>query len=751
MTNRLQWREVLLPGPVLPTAMRAILAGWAALPDQPRLVLETLATKSGLRWRIGADDDLALRRACRILVTHLPDAIVCPLLDWPTSSQPLAVASVRIRRSRQLPVGDHEHDSDATTRALLGALSSVTGREQLCLQVLLGPRLQPRIAPTSTTSQGPMAQPERQRAATSSFGCAIRIGASASTRERAHSLVSQVGGQLSRLNAPGIRVRLLRASQASLRRAANPLLWPLWLTPGSLTAVLGWPVTSDPEAKLPGVPARHPRPLAATDAHPKTGVVIGEALLPSGRLVAQGSRDALQHRHVLGPTGVGKSTLLAQIVLQDIALGRGVVVIDPKSDLVTDILARLPEERRGDVVVLDAASPRPLGLNPLQMSDPDLAADSVVAVFHSLFGDGLGPRSTDILHAACLTLARRGDGSLVMVPLLLTNPGFRCSVIGRVVKEDRFGLGAFWASFEGMSDPEREAAIRPLLNKLRQVLLRPSLRAIFGQRRPAISLDQILYQNKILLVRLRKDRIGPEAAQLLGSLLVAQLWQAMQARLSLPAEKRHPVQVVIDETQDYLRLPGSLGDALAQARGLGIGLTICHQHRSQLGRLLDDVDANTATKLCFRLAPADARAVAGLHASGVLDAADFTSLPAFELYARLLVGGNQAPWVRLATRPLPSRLRDPAVLQRASEAQHGRTLDDIERDLIALIDHTAGGYPAPSPDAAAPPPSNRPGRVRLSATVAAEPNPRPDSEGQQTSTNKTNNQKGGNSDSNRQA
>ncbi|MBK6887824.1 MAG: hypothetical protein IPH03_16170 [Tetrasphaera sp.] len=143
--------------------------------------------------------------------------------------------------------------------------------------------------------------------------------------------------------------------------------------------------------------------------------------------------------------------------------------------------------------------------------------------------------------------------------------------------------------------------------------------------------------------------------------------------------------------------------------------------------------------------------MAGLHASGVLDAADFTSLPAFELYARLLVGGNQAPWVRLATRPLPSELRDPAVLQRASEAQHGRTLDDIERDLIALIDHTAGVIRRHPQDAAAPPPSNRPGRVRLSATVAAEPNPRPDSEGQQTSTNKTNNQKGGNSDSNRQA
>ena len=372
------------------------------------------------------------------------------------------------------------------------------------------------------------------------------------------------------------------------------------------------------------------------------------------------------------------------------------MVIDPKGDLVDDLLARIPEDRTGDVVVLDAASTRPVGFNPLASTDPNLAADGILAVFHSLHGDGLGPRSSDILHAASLTLARRGDASLVLLPVLLTNPGFRRSVIGSVASADPMGLGAFWAGFEAMSLAERDAATRPLLNKLRPILLRPSLRAVFGQRRPAISIEEIITGNKLLLVRLGKDRIGAEAAQLLGSLIVAQLWQAILGRSSVPATKRVPFMVTIDEVQDYLRLPGSLADALAQARGLGVAITAAHQHRGQLARLVDDLDANTATKVVFRLTGRDAHAVARDHTSGVLEPADLTALPAFHAYLRPLVNGSLAPWVSLRTRPLPPPLRDPRRLQAASEARYGQTLTDIERDLLSLLDTHASPASASS-------------------------------------------------------
>jgi hypothetical protein len=181
--------------------------------------------------------------------------------------------------------------------------------------------------------------------------------------------------------------------------------------------------------------------------------------------------DQLHHLHVIGPTGTGKSTLLGRLALQDLAEGRGAVVIDPKGDLVDDILARLPQSRAKDVVVLDPADViAPVGFNPLAARPgrrPEVVADALLAVFHDLWADAWGPRTQDILHAGLLTLTGRTDASLVMLPLLLTNPGFRRSLTQRAIKEDPVALGSFWTWYERLGDAERAAVIAPVMNKLR--------------------------------------------------------------------------------------------------------------------------------------------------------------------------------------------------------------------------------------------------------------------------------------------
>lgn len=687
--SRPVWRQLELPSVIAPERARAVLLGLAALANQPRLVLEAVGQGGRVTWRLGADDDVALRKAAHVIRTHLPDAVVTPLTDCGRGSDvgtggPTTAAQLRIPGARHLPLA--ERDTESVTRSLLAALAAPGTHEQLRLQVLLGVRTWPRTAPAQDDARRPAVDAKHGQ---HGFGCAIRIAASSGSTARARQLVNQAAAASRGLETPGVAISLRRIGARTVTGASSPFCWPLWLSVDDLVPLTGWPVTADRTAELPGVPPRHPRLLPATGAHPEGGVSVGlaTASLRRGieRPVAQASADALQHRHVLGPTGVGKSTLLGRLILQDMEAGRGVVVIDPKADLVTDLLARIPEHRLDDVVVLDPGSKQPVGINPLSGSDPDLAADSVVAVFHSLFGTGLGPRSTDILHASVLTLARRGDASLVMVPLLLTNAGFRRSVIGKAAKADPLGLGAFWAGFENLSTAERQHVIQPLLNKLRQVLLRPSLRAIVGQRTPAFSLAEVFTTRKILLVKLGKDRIGPEASALLGSLVVSQLWQtALSVRTTQPAEKRHPVMVYIDEVQDYLRLPGSLADALAQARGLGMGITAAHQHRGQLGTLLDDIDANTGTKVCFRLSSNDARDIATGFGDSQLERDDFTALGQHQAYARLLSKGTTTPWVSVTTQPWSQRLRDPAVLQARADARYGRPLDAIEADLLSL-------------------------------------------------------------------
>jgi type IV secretory pathway TraG/TraD family ATPase VirD4 len=346
-----------------------------------------------------------------------------------------------------------------------------------------------------------------------------------------------------------------------------------------LVGLLGWPLG---DGEYPGIVRVASRRLVVPARVPLHGRIIGDGNHPASRRpVALDMRDALMHTHLLGPTGVGKSELLANLALADIAAGRAVAVVEPKGDLIEALLTRIPTERERDVVLLDPTDDAsPVGLNPLAHGAPDLVADQVLAVFHGLYGDLLGPRSADVLHAGLLTLARSEHATLVALPLLLTNDRLRRRLTADL--HDDVALAPFWGWFESLSDAERQQVVSPLMNKLRPFLLRERVRRLLGQAEPRFDLRQLFTERKILLVPLNKGALGSEGASLIGSLLVAQLWRAAQTRSSIAPERRHPVSVFVDEFQDYLNLPTDLADVLAQARGLSVGLTLAHQHLAQL-------------------------------------------------------------------------------------------------------------------------------------------------------------------------
>lgn len=513
-----------------------------------------------------------------------------------------------------------------------------------------------------------------------------------------------------------------RSTVRALVEARPPWLVANVLRPAEIPGLLGWPLCEG----LPGLAPQHPRVLPAPAAVTASltsnqGRVLGREVSEPSRSVTLSAEASLRHLHVLGPTGVGKSTLMAHLALQDAEAGRRVVVIDPKGDLVTDIATRLPAHLVRQTVILDAADTQPVGVNPLAGGQsPDLAADLLLGVFRSLYADSWGPRTQDILHASLLSLARRGDASLAMVPLLLTNPGFRRSVTGSVVRRDPLGLGAFWAWYEALSEAERRQAIAPLMNKLRPILLRPQLRAVFGQRSPKFAWHQLFAPDdadnaqepvpRIVLVSLAKGTLGQEASQLLGSVIVSLIWQAALERIRLPERQRHAVMLHIDEVQDYLRLPGDLGAALAQARGLGLGLTLSHQHLGQLPKaLLAGVMANARSRVAFSLPREDARAIAALS-GGLLEAEDYQQLPAYHAYASLLADGQTQPPLSLRTEPLPAPLHRPERIWQTSRQRYGQALSAVEADLARLA-----GMPSPSDDTAtqhAPQPTDDIGRVR---------------------------------------
>lgn len=400
---------------------------------------------------------------------------------------------------------------------------------------------------------------------------------------------------------------------------------------------------------LPGVTRAGARSISPSPSVLRVGKVLGDSQGTHARPVAIAPLDARYHLHILGSTGSGKSTLLTNLVLQDVEAGRGAVVIDPKGDLITDILDRLPEHRANRVVLLDPdEAEAPPALNVLEGADPDLVVDHLVGIFRRIFEAYWGPRTDDVLRSACLTLLRSGEATLVDVPRLLTDENFRRRYTSHI--DDPVGLGGFWNWYEAMSEAQQGQVIGPVMNKLRAFLLRPFIRNVMGSTRSSFDMANVL-DGGLLLVRVPKGIVGDETARLLGSFVVAKVWQAATARSSQAGNERRDASLYVDECQNFLNLPRSFDEMLAEARGYGLSLVLAHQHLGQLSReLRDAISSNARNKVLMNVSPEDAR-VLEKHFAPELTAYDLSHLGAYQAAVRVVRDGQEQPAATIVTRP----------------------------------------------------------------------------------------------------
>jgi len=405
--------------------------------------------------------------------------------------------------------------------------------------------------------------------------------------------------------------------------------------------------------------------------------VLGDAQAGGRRPVRLAVADARYHLHVMGATGSGKSTLLTNLVLEDVEAGRGVVVIDPKGDLITDLCDRLPEGAEARTVLVDPEDPdaAPV-LNVLSGPDPDLAVDNLVGIFRSIFSAFWGPRTDDVLRSACLTLLRHAattgtSTSLADVPRLLSDDEFRAPRIA-VVSADTVGLGGFWKAYDAMSEASRAQVIGPVMNKLRAFLLRDFVRQVVGRPDSSFDMGQVL-DGGICLVRVPKGILGEETARLLGSFVVAKVWQTATHRARLGQTARVDASLVVDEAQNFLHLPRSFDEMLAEARGYRLSMVLAHQHLGQLPKeLREAVSANARTKVWFSMSPEDAHALSR-HVAPEVSEHDLSHLGAYTAAARLVVDGEETPAFTLRTRLAPPPQPGSAdAVRAANRAAHHR-------------------------------------------------------------------------------
>lgn len=399
---------------------------------------------------------------------------------------------------------------------------------------------------------------------------------------------------------------------------------------------------------------------------PPSGVATtGETVKPLGvtdsghqRPVGLRVTDARHHLHILGATGSGKSELMAQMILADTEQGRGVVVVDPKGDLVSDILTRLPEHLGEKAVLFDADSKaRPPILNPLEGPDTDRVVDNLVGIFSRVYESAWGPRTDDIFRAGLLTLrAQPGVPTLIDLPKLLTTPAFRERALANVHDDV---LRGFWRWYDELSDSHRAHVVAPLMNKLRGFLLRPFVRSAIAGGASTVDMSTVL-DGGICLVRIARDALGMDTAKLIGSIVVARTWQAASGRARIPQRKRRDAGLYVDECHNFLNMATPLEDMLAEARGYRLSITLAHQYLAQLTKELEEgISTNARSKIIFSASPEDAKRLAR-HTQPRVSDHDLAHLGKFHAALRLVVDGEEAQPFTVKTEKLP-----PAVPGRA--------------------------------------------------------------------------------------
>lgn len=433
------------------------------------------------------------------------------------------------------------------------------------------------------------------------------------------------------------------------------------------------------DQSIPGIVRAGARTVSPPPGRSIDGKPLG--IDRDGRPVALDVADARHHIHLLGPTGVGKSTVIARMALADLSAGRGCVVIDPAGDLVDDLLARVPDGCEDRVDLLDPLDPAPPGLNVLDGDDHDLVVDQLVGIFARVFERFWGPRTDDVLRACLLTLtAAPVPTTLVDVPHLLTDAEWRAQLV--LDLDDPIGLEPFWGWYDALPEGAQMQAIAPLLNKLRAFTLRRPVRAIIGQERTTLDIPRCLDEGRLLLVRLPKGTLGDDTSRLLGSFVVSRVWQAILGRAARAPEERRDCTLAIDEVQNFLALPTPLPDILAEMRKYRGSFVLAHQHLGQLRRELRDGLTNARTKVYFQLSPDDATALRA-EVQPELDAYDLEHLPPFGAAVRLCRSGTTSSAFTMTTEPLLEGDAERAeVVRLASRRRLGTPRHAVEARLV---------------------------------------------------------------------
>ena len=398
--------------------------------------------------------------------------------------------------------------------------------------------------------------------------------------------------------------------------------------------------------------------------------------------------DRRQHVYVIGKTGTGKSTLLRNLICQDIMRGHGIGLIDPHGDLAEELLDCIPPWRTDDVLYFNPAdSEFPVGFNLLQtptLGRRHLEASEVVSAFKHFWRESWGPRLEYVLYASIAALMECENVSLLGVSRMLSDEKYRTWVVKQV--RDPI-VRAFWEREFARFDQRLLAEIiAPIQNKVGQLLMAAPLRNVFGQVKSKIDPRFIMDNKRIFIANLSKGCLGEDKANLLGSLLVSKFHTAAMQRATVPENTRTDFYLFIDEFQNFST--DSFANILSEARKYRLNLTLSHQYIAQMSdEVREAVFGNVGSIISFRVGTMDGKMLAAEFGDDYAPR-NFSNLANHSIIAKIMKQGeHMKPFFARTLPPLPFYYGNREKLIKHSRQKYGMDRDLIEAKILRWMTH----------------------------------------------------------------
>lgn len=595
----------------------------------------------------------------------------------------LAVAQLRLSHGSYYPLRTYSDFKDVDTlSSLLGFLSKSQAEDDIVIQCLLLPigaswqrKGESMAGGKSKDASGvehpnPYSKAILEKVAVDGFKTAIRLAVKTPEPSRSKQLIKQVANSFAALNNPsGNGLRYRRPILWQRKRLVNAIrLRSRYFMPqqilnvAELATIYHFPTQtlakihniSWHHAILSEPPANLPIAIDSTEEE-KEQINFFARTEYKNKLVPFGVKtdDRRRHMYVIGKTGTGKSTLIANLAINDMRNGKGLCIIDPHGDLCQTVLDYVPKNRINDVVYLD---PSDLGysflMNPLQVENDyqrELVVSGIVAIFHKLYGNSWGPRLEYILRNCLLTLTQMPEPTMLHIPEILNNDAFRKKAMESI---DDPVLKSFWEEeFANMNPRLKSEAISPILNKVGQFLSSRFIRNILQEHKSTIDLETIMNSRKILLVNLSQGKLGEDNSALLGAMIITKIQLAAMNRVSIAEEDRQDFYLYVDEFQNFAT--SSFIKILSEARKYRLNLILANQYISQIPEdVRGAIFGNAGTMFSFLVGATDAFFMAKEFRERFTED-DLLALGNYQAIVKLAIDNMTQPPFLCYTLPLP--------------------------------------------------------------------------------------------------